>query len=66
MYTQKVDVLVDGVALDGGEAEGLNELLAEILNVDLGSTNLQGLGLGSLEVLLLTNVGHCEYGMSIA
>lgn len=59
VHTEKVDVLVDSIALDSGEAESLNELLADILNVALGSTNLQGLLLGSLKVLLLTNIGHC-------
>lgn len=58
-HTEKVDVLIDGVALDGGEAELLNELLADVLNVDLRGTNLQGLLTGSLKVLLLTNIGHC-------
>ena len=57
-HTEKVDALVDGIALDGGEAELLDELLAEVLDIDLGSTDLEGLGLGRLEVLLLTNIGH--------
>jgi hypothetical protein len=56
--TQEIDALVDGVALDGGEAELLDKLLPDILDVDLGSTNLQGLRLRSFKVLLLTNVGH--------
>jgi hypothetical protein len=58
LLTQQVDVLVDGVALDGGEAQLLDELLTEVLDVDLGRTDLQGLRLGGLEVLLLTNIGH--------
>jgi len=50
--------LVDGVASNGREAELLNELLPDILDVALAGTDLQGLLLGSLEVLLLTNIGH--------
>jgi hypothetical protein len=57
-HTQEVDVLVDGVALDSGPAQLLDELLAEILNVALLSTNLEGLLAGSVKVLLLTDVGH--------
>lgn len=37
--TEEVDVLVDGVALDSWEAKLLNELLAQILDVDLGGTD---------------------------
>ena len=58
LYTQKVDVLVDGIALDSGPAELLDELLAEILNVALLGTNLEGLLAGSIKVLLLANIGH--------
>ena len=50
--------LVDGVASNGREAELLDELLPDVLDVALAGTDLQGLLLGSLEVLLLTNVGH--------
>ena len=50
--------LVDGVASNGREAELLDELLADVLDVALAGTDLQGLLLGSLEVLLLTNIGH--------
>jgi len=57
-HTQKVDVLVDGIALDSGPAELLDELLAEILNVALLGTNLEGLLAGSIKVLLLANIGH--------
>lgn len=49
--TEKVDVLVDGVASNGGEAELLDELTADIDNLALEGTNLQGLLAGSLEVL---------------
>lgn len=58
LHTQKVDVLVDGVALHGGPAQLLNELLAEILNVALLGTNLQRLLASSVKVLLLADVGH--------
>jgi hypothetical protein len=58
LHTQKVDVLVDGIALDSRPAQLLDELLAEILNVALLSTNLEGLFAGSVKVLLLTDVGH--------
>lgn len=58
LLTQEVDVLVDGVALDSRPAQLLDELLAEILNVALLGTNLEGLLAGSVKVLLLTNVGH--------
>jgi hypothetical protein len=50
--------LVDSVASNGWEAELLDKLLPDVLNVALAGTNLQGLLLGSLEVLLLTNIGH--------
>ena len=50
--------LVDGVASNGREAELLDELLPDVLDVALAGTDLQGLLLGSLEVLLLTNIGH--------
>jgi hypothetical protein len=50
--------LVDSVASNGREAELLDKLLPDVLNVALAGTNLQGLLLCSLEVLLLTNIGH--------
>lgn len=49
--TEQVDVLVDGVASNGGEAKLLDELAADVNNLALESTNLQGLLAGSLEVL---------------
>jgi hypothetical protein len=58
VHTQEVDVLVDGVALDSRPAQLLDELLAEILNVALLGTNLEGLLASSVKVLLLTDVGH--------
>lgn len=54
--TQQVDVLVDGIALDGRVAELLNELLLQVLDVDLLSTNGQSLLLSSLEVLCISLV----------
>ena len=50
--------LVDGVASNGREAELLDELFPDVLDVALAGTDLQGLLLGSLEVLLLANIGH--------
>ena len=50
--------LVDGIASNGREAQLLNELLPAVLDVALAGTDLQGLLLGSLKVLLLTNIGH--------
>jgi hypothetical protein len=50
--------LVDSVASNGREAELLNELLPDVLDVALAGTDLQSLLLSSLEVLLLTNIGH--------
>lgn len=49
--TEQVDVLVDGVASNGGEAKLLDELAADVSNLALEGTNLQGLLAGSLEVL---------------
>lgn len=50
-HTEQVDVLVNGIASDGGEAKLVNELAANVDNLALKSTTLQGLGAGSLEVL---------------
>jgi hypothetical protein len=50
-HTEQVHVLVDGIASNGGEAELLDELAADVDNLALQSTALQGLGAGSLEVL---------------
>ena len=55
---EKVDILVDGVALYSWPAELFNELLPQILHVALLGANLEGLLLSRLKVLLLTNVGH--------
>lgn len=49
--TEKVDVLVDGVASNGGEAKLLDELAADVNDLALEGTDLQGLLAGSLEVL---------------
>jgi hypothetical protein len=56
--TEKVHVLVDSIASNGGEAELLDELAADVDNLALESTDLQGLLTGSLKVLLLANIGH--------
>jgi hypothetical protein len=60
IFAKTIDAtdLVDGIASNGREAQLLNELLPAVLDVALGSTDLQGLLLGSLEVLLLANIGH--------
>lgn len=50
--TEKVDILVDGVALDGGETELLDKLAADVLDDKLGGTNLESLDAGSLKVVL--------------
>jgi predicted lipoprotein len=50
-HTEQVDVLVDSVASNGREAQLINELAADVDNLALQSTALQGLGAGSLEVL---------------
>jgi hypothetical protein len=74
--SQKVDVLVDSVAGNGGEAELLNELpyialdtivntkanlssrhTAEVGNLALDGTELQGLLPDSVKVLFLANIG---------
>lgn len=59
-WNQQTDptYLVDGVASNGREAQLLDELLPDVLDVALAGTDLQGLLLGSLKVLLLANIGH--------
>lgn len=57
-HTEQVDVLVDSIAGNGGEAKLLNEFTADVDDLALEGTNLQGLLAGSLEVLLLTDIGH--------
>ena len=49
--TEQVDVLIDGIASNGGEAQLLDELAADVNNLALEGTNLQSLLAGSLEVL---------------
>jgi hypothetical protein len=49
--TKEVHVLVDGIASNGGEAKLLDELAADVGNLALEGTDLQGLLAGSLEVL---------------
>lgn len=57
--TEQVDVLVDGVASNGGEAKLLDELAADVNNLALESTNLHGLLAGSLEVLCEWLLDRC-------
>lgn len=62
--TEKVDVLVDGIALNSWEAELFNELLSQVLNVDSNGSNLQCLLLGSLEVLCVNLMSVFEVCIS--
>ena len=55
---EEVDVLVTGIALDCREAELMDELVDDILDVAFFGTDLHGLRLCSFEVLLLPNVRH--------
>lgn len=66
VLTEEVDVLVDGIALDSWEAELLNKLALQVLNVASNSSNLQCLGLSSFEVLCPTSVsaGKCFFWIS--
>jgi hypothetical protein len=58
--TEQVDVLVNSVASNGGEAELLNELAADVDDLALQGTDGEGLLAGSLEVLCgNTLVSHC-------
>ena len=58
--SQEVDVLVHGVALNGGEAELLDELVAHVLDVALCS-HLFGFGFDFAEVFVLAYVGDEAY-----
>jgi hypothetical protein len=60
IFTRTINAtdLVDGIASNGREAQLLDEFLPAVLDIALAGTDLQGLLLGSLEVLLLTNIGH--------
>ncbi len=57
-HTEQVHVLIDGIARNSGEAKLLDELAADVDNLALEGTDLQRLLAGSLEVLLLANIGH--------
>lgn len=57
--TEQVDILVDGVASNGGEAKLLDELAADVNNLALEGTDLQGLLAGSLEVLCEGLLDRC-------
>ena len=50
-HTEKVDVFVDSIAGNCGEAELINELATNVNDFALQSTALQSLGASSLEVL---------------
>ncbi len=54
VLTQKVNILIDGVTLDGWEAQLLNELALQVFDVACNSSDLQSLGLCSLEILCLS------------
>lgn len=56
--SEEVDVLVDAIALDRGEAELLNKLALQIDDMARESTALDGLLLCRLEVFLLAYIGH--------
>jgi hypothetical protein len=56
--TEEVDVLVDGVALNGGVDELLDKLSLEVLEEEARGSALHGLGSSGLKVLLLTDIGH--------
>ena len=55
---EQVDILVDGVGLDGREDELLDKFAPEIGKDEVLGTAFERLGASSLEVLLLTNIGH--------
>jgi hypothetical protein len=55
--SEKVSVLVDGIALDGGEDELIDKLLLEVLNDHALGTESESLLLDLGEVFLLTDVG---------
>ena len=54
---EQIAALVDGVALDGAEAELLDELALQVLNDHVGGANGLGLGPDRVPVLLLADVG---------
>ena len=58
--TEKVHILVDGIASNSGEAELLDELAADVGNLALEGTDLQGLLAGSLEVLCKDVLDRCR------
>jgi hypothetical protein len=55
---KEVEVLVNGIALYGREAQLFYELVVEVLDVAFLRTDLQGLFAGCLETLLLPDHGH--------
>jgi hypothetical protein len=57
-FTKKINILVDGVALNSWEAQLFNELSSEIFNVARDGPNLQRLCLCSLEVLCVLTISY--------
>lgn len=55
---EEVAVLIDGIALDGTEDDLVNELLLEVEDHHLLSTELLGLGADLIPVLLLADIGE--------
>ena len=49
--TKQVDVLIDGVTLDGGKAKFFNKFSAEVFDIDLFSANFHGFLFSGFKVL---------------
>lgn len=56
--SEEVDVLVDGVALNGREAQLVDEFVIQLFNIAFLRADFQSLLFGRLEILLLANVCH--------
>lgn len=64
--SEKVSILVDGIALDAAENEFLKELLLEIINHHALSTESQSLLLDGGPVLVLADVAEIgNYGVAL-
>jgi hypothetical protein len=57
-FTKKINILVDGIALNSWEAQLFNELSSEIFNIARDSPNLQRLCLCGLEVLCVLTISY--------
>jgi hypothetical protein len=57
-FTKKINILVDGIALNSWEAQLFNELSSEIFNIARESPNLQRLCFCSLEVLYALTISY--------